>query len=400
MDRLNFISIALIVLAVWPLISGLFMRFSRDGIRIALWSLMDNVVLILGIMVSIYLTRRIFFQHSDDFFQHIYNLIPTQVRILLYGQDVLIYLGVGSIVLLLLTLVFRPILVWIYQTIVTPMAFGCYDALARSGPVVSGVARMLTQVPRAAFTVFMVSLGLSFLSYYAPIPALSGSMNDSSLYQAVYRDAICPVLHSNLAKKIPVIVNDAFGQRLPGAADSGEMADATGGVQSNGLTGGGPVVAYFNGVTLDKAVQSNRAIDQLAVEIAGSEKNSKRKAYALYRWTAENITYDEEKAARLAQNPRGIQSGSIVAFETRQGVCFDYASLYVSMCRAAGLKVRLVTGQAYSGTAWGDHAWNQVYLPEEDRWINVDATFGCNDNYFDKLDFVADHRFAQVQQTW
>ena len=52
---------------------------------------------------------------------------------------------------------------------------------------------------------------------------------------------------------------------------------------------------------------------------------------------------------------------------------------------ATGLKVRLVTGIGYSGLAWGDHAWNQVYFPAEKRWINVDATFGSTGaNYFDK----------------
>jgi transglutaminase-like putative cysteine protease len=71
------------------------------------------------------------------------------------------------------------------------------------------------------------------------------------------------------------------------------------------------------------------------------------------------------------------------------------------MCRAAGLKVRLVTGLAYSGVAWGDHAWNEVYSTEEDRWINVDATFGsAGVNYFDKPDFSMDHSDAEVQGEW
>lgn len=95
-----------------------------------------------------------------------------------------------------------------------------------------------------------------------------------------------------------------------------------------------------------------------------------------------------------------MDSGSVMAFNTRRGVCFDYACLYVSMCRAVDLKVRLVTGLGYSGSSWGDHAWNQVYIPEEDRWVNVDATFGTIYNYFDKPDFSVDHRDAEVQGEW
>ena len=89
-----------------------------------------------------------------------------------------------------------------------------------------------------------------------------------------------------------------------------------------------------------------------------------------------------------------------MAFNTRMGICFDYASLYVSMCRAVGLKVRLVTGLGYSGSSWGDHAWNQVYVPEEGRWINVDPTFGTVNNYFDKPDFTVDHKDTKVQGEW
>jgi transglutaminase-like putative cysteine protease len=95
-----------------------------------------------------------------------------------------------------------------------------------------------------------------------------------------------------------------------------------------------------------------------------------------------------------------MNSGAVEAFNTRTGVCFDYASLYTAMCRAVGLKVRLLTGLGYDGLSWGDHAWNQVYIPEEDRWVNVDATFGTITNYFDKPDFHADHRDATVQGEW
>jgi transglutaminase-like putative cysteine protease len=70
------------------------------------------------------------------------------------------------------------------------------------------------------------------------------------------------------------------------------------------------------------------------------------------------------------------------------------------MCRAVGLKVRLVTGLGYSGTFWGDHAWNQVYSTEEKRWINVDCTFGSAANYFDKKNFDEDHKDSDVQGEW
>jgi hypothetical protein len=60
----------------------------------------------------------------------------------------------------------------------------------------------------------------------------------------------------------------------------------------------------------------------------------------------------------------------------------------------------MVTGLGYNGLMWGDHAWNQVFYNEESRWINVDPTFGVNANYFDKLDFNVDHKYADVQGEW
>ena len=96
----------------------------------------------------------------------------------------------------------------------------------------------------------------------------------------------------------------------------------------------------------------------------------------LYEWVSKKIKYDTKKAEIIFKNASLVDSGSIVTFEERTGVCFDYSCLYVSMCRAVGLKVRLVSGLGYTGTEWGEHVWNQVYDSEEERWINVDTTFG------------------------
>ena len=37
---------------------------------------------------------------------------------------------------------------------------------------------------------------------------------------------------------------------------------------------------------------------------------------------------------------------------------------------------------------------------EENRWINVDATFGTIGNYFDKKDFYADHKYEMIREEW
>ncbi len=401
MQNINLVNVLLFIIIALPILSGLFMQYSREGVRISLWSLFDNILFILTLLLSIDLTKRIFFDHKGDLFEQVYSLIPSDVQTFLYGQDIFIYLVAGSFILLLVSAIMRPIVSVFYRSVLNPVSDEMYFLLCSCGPVIRGITGALVQVPRAAFSVLLVGLILNFSVYYVPSPLLSRSMNESVLYQSFYQNILSPVLNSNLGKKIPVIVNDAFAQTVgeqftwnskPKQAANQEPSEPS--VRS------GRVLEYFNGVTLDSAVQSNTEIDQTALQLVGNEQNNKKKAYLIYQWIAANIRYDYEKAAQIASNPSGINSGSIVAFNERQGVCFDYSSLYVSMCRAAGLKVRLVTGQAFSGITWGDHAWNQVYYPDEDRWINVDTTFGSSGNYFDKPDFIADHRYAEIQGEW
>ncbi|CFX43301.1 Transglutaminase-like [Syntrophomonas zehnderi OL-4] len=398
MPDINPITALLLIIAALPIISGVFMQFSREGVRQSLISLFDNLVFIALIFLAIYLTKQVFFEPSNRIGHQIYDLIPASLQTLLLGQDVIIYLVMVPLLLAFFWGLIQPLTKVFNRFIVFPLANALYGLLSLGGPLLKGFTGAVVQIPRAAISVLLLGLGLNFMVYYAPMPALSASMNESSLYQALSEDVLYPLLNSNLAKKIPVIVNDAFAQatglNVPDEEELNNLDESVRELMK------GRVITYFNGVTLDTAVTSNEQIDKMARQIVGREKNDTRKAYLIYRWIAQNLTYDHDKAARIATDTTGMESGSIVAFETRSGICFDYASLYVSMCRAVGLKVRMVTGLAYSGSNWGDHAWNQVYSSEEDRWINVDATFGQTGNYFDKPDFKVDHRYPQVQGEW
>lgn len=69
----------------------------------------------------------------------------------------------------------------------------------------------------------------------------------------------------------------------------------------------------------------------------------------------------------------------------RRGDCTEYADLFTSLARAAGLPTRTVTGMAYTeegGPALAFHAWNQVQI--DGRWRAVDPTW-------DQLDVDATH---------
>lgn len=393
----NFINLILILAFALPLITGAFENFSPARIRQSVWSLIDGVEFLLGFILAIYLTRRVFFDNDSGIFGRIYSWIPETVRTFLYGQDIVIYILIVPLLLMIIRSILRLITGPLYSGLLEPFANRLYTLHNSRGGLVRRLMGALSQLPKSILLVFFMGLLLNFYAYYFPSPLLSRWMNDSDAYQIVYQNAVSPALNSNIAKKIPVLVNDSFGKMAEGVPSVGEGSNLPG----NLVNKGNPrVITYFNGVTLDEAIKSNAQIDETAREIVGSEQNSKKKANLLYKWVSQNIAYDYQKAALINKDIGGTSSGSIMAFNTGRGICFDYSCLYISMCRATGLKVRLITGLGYSGIAWGDHAWNQVYATEEGRWIDVDTTFGTNGNYFDKRDFSVDHRYAEVQGEW
>lgn len=401
--NVNYITLIIISIAVMPVVAGFLGSFSKDKLQDSLASLLDNVEFIVSLFLSIYITKKLFFDNSSsEIFSYIYSWIPQNIKQFLFGRDVLTYLIAVPFFMLIITLLLRLITDPLYRFAAVPVANGIYSILNSSGSFVKRMVGAVWQIPKALFLVFIFGLVLNFYTYYFPAPALSKLMNESKAYQLLYKGAICPALNSNIAKRFPVILNYSFseiGKVLPGYNRNG-TADVREKLKAQLEKRNIKIIEYFNGVTLDEAIKTNPEIEETARKVAGSEESSKKKAELLYDWISQNIEYDYEKAERLGIDPKGISSGAIEAFTTRKGVCFDYSCLYISMCRTNGLKVRLVTGLGYSGVSWGDHAWNQVYIPEESRWVDVDATFGSIANYFDKADFEVDHRYEEIQGEW
>jgi hypothetical protein len=401
--KYNLVTIGLIVIFSLPIIKGIFSEFTRERVRYSLESLLNNIEFIAGLFISIYLVRKILFEHDLWVYSQIYKWIPQNFKAIIHGQDILAYLFAVPVVLLVVAIVLRVLTAPLFNLFIVPFSNAFYSIVNSSNSLVKKIAGAVWQVPKAIYITLISALLLNFYTYYFYNPNLSKWMNESGVYQTIYEKTIYPVLNSNIAKKIPVLVNDSFRRvanntNPDGTGSSGSsIADGI----ARQLKGKNVrIIEYFNGVTLDEAIKSTPEIDKTAKELVKNETDSRKKAYAIYTWVSRNIKYDYDKAKKVSIDPRGVPSGAQEAFSSRKGICFDYASLYVAMCRAVGLKVRLVTGLGYSGVSWGDHAWNQVYSPLESRWINVDATFGTIANYFDKPDFDVDHKYSDVQGEW
>jgi len=93
------------------------------------------------------------------------------------------------------------------------------------------------------------------------------------------------------------------------------------------------------------------------------------KAKAIYDWICENSYRDP--------NTRGCGAGNVcLLLEKPGGKCTDIHSLFVSLCRAAGVPAREIFGvrlgkkSTENITSW-QHCWAEFYLPGYD-WVPVD----------------------------
>ena len=129
-----------------------------------------------------------------------------------------------------------------------------------------------------------------------------------------------------------------------------------------------------------------------AAEIAGGASGDEEKARLLYDWVGSRIVYDYDKADKYIQQGIWKEQTPQDTFDTRLGVCIDYARLYAVMARSQGLEVRVVTGLGYDGRGgYGSHAWNEVFVGEREAWIPLDPTWAGSGNWFNPPDFDETH---------
>ena len=384
-SNFNIVTIILAGAFLLPILLGVATPFSRDKVRDSLGFLMRTLEWVAALFLAIYTARYLLANQEIQLW--IYQMMPA-LKTIITTKTTLVHLFLILLLMLLFQCLLRIITIPVYRYLINPVSGGLSAVTQRMNVVVRQLFGGLWNLPKSLGLVFLLSLLLGiYCNYFNTSASFQTALNQSQAYQYMAENITGPLLSTDLATKIPVILSDSFRPE----ADE----------QSTDDSGNTLVIKYFNGMTLDEAVDSDGEINDAAKAIVGAAAGDKEKARLLYTWICGNVTYDDGKAEQLAAGSTGVSSGAIVTYQTRTGVCFDYSCLYVAMCRAVGVKVRFVTGLGYSGTYWGDHAWNQIYDPADDRWINVDATFGSSGlNYFDRPNFDADHKDSVVQQEW
>ncbi|MBR4110780.1 MAG: S-layer homology domain-containing protein [Clostridia bacterium] len=113
---------------------------------------------------------------------------------------------------------------------------------------------------------------------------------------------------------------------------------------------------------------------ELTYEISSDYK----KALALFEFVNTEMEYTTNEAY--------ANKGAISALENKKGVCEEFTTLYVALCRAIGIPARAVEGYKFEEISEEDeygtitteyklinHVWAEIYL-EEHGWLPVEPT--------------------------
>lgn len=138
-------------------------------------------------------------------------------------------------------------------------------------------------------------------------------------------------------------------------------------------------------------------IEQTAAHVVQGAETDEEKARKLYDWVGTRVAYDYDKVKAYEERRVWKEQTPQDTYDTRAGVCIDYARLYAMMARSQDLKVRVVTGRGYNGQgAYGPHAWNEVYLREKGKWIPLDPTWAQSGDWFNPPHFYETHIKEQM----
>lgn len=392
--KVNPVTIIIIISFCYPILKGLLFGFSSYSAKRDVEGVIGSISLILAIYIGIRYVKNIFIGNDKNVINNIISYFPDNIAYYLQSKPIVVYAFIVSISIYIIYKIINYILMLINNITIFHLIDGIEKLVRNRSYVFRRIIGAVVQIPRAICYILVVLLILNISSMFNVNNKFSEYLRTSDTYKYLCQQFVIPVTNSSVAKKLPRIIDDSVSivvkqndlQKLP----NGKVSDIS----------PGKTIVYYNGVTLDQGIKSNQQINNFAKSLVENEGDTTSKAKKLYDWEGQNIAYDYNKANLVLNNNYDVQSGAIPTFESRKGICFDYACLYVAMSRANNIKVRLVTGDGFNGVSWVSHAWNMVYIPETDKWINVDTTFSKGGNYFNSRMFDLDHKNAKIIGEW
>lgn len=122
--------------------------------------------------------------------------------------------------------------------------------------------------------------------------------------------------------------------------------------------------------------RAESTVERLASYLTKGFEKDVAKAYAIYFWVANNITYDFDEAESITMS--SLRENVIQeALHQQIGVCQHYAELFNALARSAELTSTVVPGYTKQNGSIDDipHSWNAVKINEE--WYLFDPTWGA-----------------------
>lgn len=390
----NPITIIIIVAFIYPIAKGYLFKFSSHNMKNDIHELTSNISFVASLFLGVYLCKVVFIERSGQLYNQILKLLPSSIFDYIESNVIIYYVVVIPLVIFIIYWLVNLIFELINGIVFYPLVDLLERFMNDKSNFLKRISGALFQLPRAIGYVLLAAFIFNILSIINIGDRYNNYLETSKPYKLLCQEVIIPVTNSTVAKQLPNVLNNSFKVVIKDASAQDSLNNIT------EKLGNRRVIIYYNGITLDEGVKSSSKIDSFARELGSRGNTSKDKAQLIYRWIGNNISYDDDKANAVLNNDFNIKSGAIPTFQTKKGICFDYACLYVAMARANGLKVRIITGEGFNGVSWVSHAWNQVYIPEEDRWINVDPTFFKGGNYFDSKQFLRDHKDSKIAGEW
>ncbi len=142
--------------------------------------------------------------------------------------------------------------------------------------------------------------------------------------------------------------------------------------------------AKYNSNASQKLVEFTIVADSIfekSQEIVSNKGGDLDRARALHDWICKNIHYQRSNGVVRYD----YMDDPVEALKERRSVCSGIARLYHEMLIAAEIPSRVVEGYVTDEKGLNalsldedvqpNHAWNQVYIEELQRWINVDVTY-------------------------
>jgi transglutaminase-like putative cysteine protease len=121
-------------------------------------------------------------------------------------------------------------------------------------------------------------------------------------------------------------------------------------------------------------------------EIIGHETNALVKARLIFRWVSKHIRWNAEDEYCT------IPSFTLKAFATGRGDCGLQNSVFITMCRIAGIPARWQSGWETKPSHWSNHDWAEFYIAPW-GWLPGDASYGVQPSDRPEIaDFYCGHQ--------